>query len=346
MTSLVFSPPSAPVAYVANEGFHASISSDYVRYFQFLDPVRMKISRMKADSPSVITLDGLYRSIDRGSEYYQAFFSRLGVSHGLWLGVSVDMSRVEIFVTRRSRGTFDDHDLRLLSRVAPHIETAWRVRRSLGEQARRATSALLALENVAFGFALVSASGVVLHANSAMRDQFNRESPLTVQDCKLTATSAADVAALNAVLHRAAAGETDAGEYVHLGDVSGTRTTILAERIDKGANWPPPAEPTVALFVPSPGVGARWSAGHTRELLGLTPREAEVAAFLANGIPTRDIASRLGVRTGSVRAHIKSILAKTNTHSQAEFLSMLLQNVASFPTPQVHRHVSPSLHPD
>jgi DNA-binding NarL/FixJ family response regulator len=44
----------------------------------------------------------------------------------------------------------------------------------------------------------------------------------------------------------------------------------------------------------------------------LTPREAEIARFAVEGIPTRDIAARLSLKQGTVKIHLHSIYDKLN----------------------------------
>jgi DNA-binding NarL/FixJ family response regulator len=44
----------------------------------------------------------------------------------------------------------------------------------------------------------------------------------------------------------------------------------------------------------------------------LTPREAEIARLAVMGIPTRDIATRLNVKQGTVKIHLHSIYEKLN----------------------------------
>ena len=74
--------------------------------------------------------------------------------------------------------------------------------------------------------------------------------------------------------------------------------------------------------------GERWMEGHDagritgRPLRGsaaahdlgrhLTPREAEIARIAIQGISTRDIASRLGLKQGTVKIHLHSIYDKLN----------------------------------
>ena len=44
---------------------------------------------------------------------------------------------------------------------------------------------------------------------------------------------------------------------------------------------------------------------------GLTPREREVAACIASGLPNREIAARLWLTTATVKDHVHRILTKT-----------------------------------
>ena len=60
---------------------------------------------------------------------------------------------------------------------------------------------------------------------------------------------------------------------------------------------------------------------------GLTNAEMRVALKLVAGNTTRAIADELGVQINSIRAHLKAIYAKTDTHSQIELVNYL-QNLA------------------
>jgi DNA-binding NarL/FixJ family response regulator len=76
------------------------------------------------------------------------------------------------------------------------------------------------------------------------------------------------------------------------------------------------------------GVGHHASVdGH--ELLGrlslLTPREVEVLQAMAYGHTTARIADVLGISTGTVRSHVKSLLGKLGLHSRVEAVSLILR---------------------
>jgi DNA-binding CsgD family transcriptional regulator len=50
---------------------------------------------------------------------------------------------------------------------------------------------------------------------------------------------------------------------------------------------------------------------------GLTPRECEIAAFIARGCTDRDIARSLGIGFGTVRTHIANAMTKTGCANRA-----------------------------
>ena len=53
----------------------------------------------------------------------------------------------------------------------------------------------------------------------------------------------------------------------------------------------------------------------------LTPRQQQVLRLLADGVPAKVIATRLGLAEATVRNHIRAILAALETHSQLEAIA-------------------------
>ena len=58
--------------------------------------------------------------------------------------------------------------------------------------------------------------------------------------------------------------------------------------------------------------------------LGLTPREREVLALLADGLSTRAAAARLGISPATVRNHVQHALAKLGVRTRAAAVARLL----------------------
>jgi DNA-binding CsgD family transcriptional regulator len=55
--------------------------------------------------------------------------------------------------------------------------------------------------------------------------------------------------------------------------------------------------------------------------VSLTPRQRQVLMLLADGVPAKVIATRLGVAEATVRNHVRAILVALGTHSQLEAIA-------------------------
>ena len=58
----------------------------------------------------------------------------------------------------------------------------------------------------------------------------------------------------------------------------------------------------------------------------LSPREKEVALYIANGISTNDIAKKLGIKSNTVSTFKKKIFVKLNINSNVEIFKLFLNN--------------------
>jgi DNA-binding CsgD family transcriptional regulator len=58
----------------------------------------------------------------------------------------------------------------------------------------------------------------------------------------------------------------------------------------------------------------------------LSPREKEVALYIAKGISTNDIAKKLGIKSNTVSTFRKKIFVKLNINSNVEIFKLFLNN--------------------
>ncbi|WP_243214446.1 MULTISPECIES: helix-turn-helix transcriptional regulator [Methylobacterium] len=70
--------------------------------------------------------------------------------------------------------------------------------------------------------------------------------------------------------------------------------------------------------------------GALKQIFGLTPSEAKLAILMAQGATLAEAAALQGLRVATVRAQLRSIFTKTQTHRQAE-LVMLVSRLSSLP---------------
>ena len=89
------------------------------------------------------------------------------------------------------------------------------------------------------------------------------------------------------------------------------RVTVSTVAVDEGGR-------PLLLHVMVPPGGNR--PGRTVPV-SLTPRQQQVLGLLADGVPAKVIATRLGLAEATVRNHIRAILAALESHSQLEAIA-------------------------
>ena len=115
--------------------------------------------------------------------------------------------------------------------------------------------------------------------------------------------------------------------------------------LGRSSGVPPLVVHVKPVGVPHPDYGARHVAAlvllveagrHPRldpavvaRTLGLTPAESQVAAWLADGTPVRDIARATGLTEGAIYWHLKQIYRKLPISRQVDLVRLVL-SIAEF----------------
>lgn len=191
----------------------------------------------------------------------------------------------------------------------------------------------LLLDELAYGVAVSTPSGELLHANQAARHELARRQALWVQHGNLQAHSAADSRALHDALSRAADGKRS---LLTLIAPEGARLTLAAVPMGRtGAG-----SAAVGLLFARPAVCESlmlcfFARGHA-----LTPTEEKVLSVLCQGYSAPQVARRLGVAVSTVRSHVRSLCAKTRTNSVRELVS----KVATLPPVAPALLMEPTMH--
>ncbi len=86
-----------------------------------------------------------------------------------------------------------------------------------------------------------------------------------------------------------------------------------------------------AELADDPATSANRIVGAIAGEFGLTPRETEVAQFLARGYSQKKISEVLVVSDGTTQSHVKSIYRKLDVHSKQEFIDLVERRSGSQP---------------
>jgi pimeloyl-ACP methyl ester carboxylesterase/DNA-binding CsgD family transcriptional regulator len=134
---------------------------------------------------------------------------------------------------------------------------------------------------------------------------------------------------LQGVIRRVAAGKAEKAATLRIRSVvTGSPVILRVTPVEGGAGRP------LALVVSTELVWPEGFETTVQEAFGLTAAEVEIVRGVTLGLPLRDIAEARGRSLETVRTQVRSVLAKTETHSQSELVRVVLglMDVALIPT--------------
>lgn len=147
-----------------------------------------------------------------------------------------------------------------------------------------------------------------------------------------------DVETLRAVVRKVAAGGAEQVVIMRIRSITTGSPVIVRITAVESA-----ARPPLALVTSTELVWPHGFADTVQEAFGLTRAEVAIVQGITLGLPLKTIADDRGRSVETVRTQLRSILAKTETHSQSELVRVVLglMDVACLPTGG-DGHVQPS----
>jgi pimeloyl-ACP methyl ester carboxylesterase/DNA-binding CsgD family transcriptional regulator len=137
-----------------------------------------------------------------------------------------------------------------------------------------------------------------------------------------------DLSLLQGAIRRVAARKAEKAATLRIrSTVTGSPVILRISPVEGGSGRP------LALVVSTELVWPEGFAATVQEAFGLTSAEVEIVRGVTLGLPLRDIAEARGRSLETVRTQVRSVLAKTETHSQAELVRIILglMDVAQVP---------------
>jgi DNA-binding CsgD family transcriptional regulator len=219
-----------------------------------------------------------------------------------------------------------ERELAGLRALRPHLLRACQARLRLEDAASVAAGALAALDRIDQGVVLVDAGAAVVHANRTAAAALGRSDGLAMTRSALACDHADDTTTLRRLVGEASGRRSDrSGGAVAVRRRSGRRPlSVLVVPLRAALPVPVSRRATAMVLVADPEAAAPAPGEALRAAYGLTAAEARTAEALLDHVPLAEMADRLGVTLATVRTLLQRAFDKTDTHSQAELVHLML----------------------
>lgn len=181
-------------------------------------------------------------------------------------------------------------------------------------QARTATALDQVLDELAYGVAVSSPNGELVHTNQAARHELARSRLLRAPHGSLQAHSPADGRLLQDAITKASGGKRS---LVTLVGPGGDRLTLAVVPLGRALDG---LAHDVALMFARPSVCESLMLCFFARSHSLTAAEENVLAILCQGFSAPQAARRLNVAVSTVRSHVRSVCAKTRSSGVRELV--------------------------
>jgi DNA-binding CsgD family transcriptional regulator len=236
------------------------------------------------------------------------------------------------FCRPRKAGPFDLGEVDMLQGLLPHFTNVLELRRRLGAAFRENNDLLQVLERMDTGVILADTASRPSFANGRALGIVAQADGLSLAAGRLSAASSAATQRLRQAIAAASTHVPTAfpsgagpGLKLRLKRPSGRPPLLLwlfpIQSLGASAAGVP--APRIAIFITEPDDGPPIDRDAIADAFELTPREAAIAALLAGGHDLAGAAQALAIGIGTARYHLKHVLDKTNTRSQATLVATL-----------------------
>ncbi len=280
-------------------------------------------------SKVVISEELLPASAFEETGFYQDWNRHIGVYHMIGSVFSVDERHSGVLGVHRDRGRagYQEDDRETVAVLLPHLQRALRLRAEMARARDGSQATLEVLDRLAVAAVVVDGQSRIRYASRRAEAMFRDTSEVNGSGGRLGLSDPE----LDSRLHRqirhaaalAAGGLAAADQGLAVPRERNLPITLLVAPMRRGQ-----AEPVVIVLLRDPE-HLDLSTDLLRALYGLTPAEAAVAVAVVEGLRPDAVAVRFGIGVGTVRSHLKAILAKTGAQRQSQLVGILSRSIAA-----------------
>jgi len=329
--------PTASLSVAKN--FAASDVRDYASYFVSRSPY---IAR----SPALPVMQAFHYDMLIGdeelkrTEYYNDYLRPRRLGHyGTGLLIERQGPR-EMVPPRGTVLSLADHkndearrarQLRLLDLLAPHLQRALRLHRTVAAERATADAAHAALDQWAHAAAVFDSLGRVVTFNLAAETLFKRADGIWIgRGGQLCSVDEAKTRAVELAVRGCAAMATGSDRAAELDGIvlprpsGGPPLRVMVWPLTGASGSMPEGRGAVLMVIFDPAQVQRTPVGWLAKQYGLSPSEQRLTDAIVNGMPLAEAAEHLAIRLSTARTRLKTIQTKTNCHRQVDLVRLAL----------------------
>jgi DNA-binding CsgD family transcriptional regulator/PAS domain-containing protein len=312
--------------FVASVGYDPAWQAAYCDHFVKVDYLTPALAQFQLGEAK----PGEYvfsQSEQRKTEYFNDYLAPQNKTHVMGSLLIKDGSHTLMFAAQRGKraGAFGEEDIRLMNILAPHVTRAVQVHRKLSSITVEKEWALGALDQLRMGVILTDSLGVPLFVNRAAEQMMAQHEGISLCHGRLALNNPSDTALLLKLIANAAQGAAIGGDMriAQPGRVEALQCLVSPVSPEFSARLNIYlGSGCAAIFLSKPG-SLQLSPQRLAILYGLSPAESRLVAKLAAFDSLDQAASNLGIASGTARAQLGAVFAKTGAKGQAELLMLL-----------------------
>lgn len=258
--------------------------------------------------------------------FYADFLRPVGVSHfagsllvrrpGFMIAASLHRSP--------DQGHVQTHDIERFRAINPLLARSVYVAETIEQHALKSEAALYDRPSKGRGIFVLSTDAILLHHNRVGEEMLRSGDGITIGHRHVRATAHHIDRRFQDLVRRVGEREFPAGRGLSVARSSGAADyAVLLMPFDGNMVRFAQERPAVLMIVADPDMRMSPDATILRDLFELTPREAELAALLANGHSVEEAAVALGVGSATARTHLSAVFRKTATRRQGELVGLV-----------------------
>jgi DNA-binding CsgD family transcriptional regulator len=342
---LAFDAQHGTLSYSDGANMAPQIDMEYIQRYQFIDP-RVGLMRAQQHDAWMHCHEHFDDDFVAADPFYQEFLLPHGARYLSACKLIEDANATVLlaFLRRPADGPLPGEAIDFLDRIRPHLQRACRIGLAHFVYSSQALVGHTLVDKLLQPVLLLSTAGEVVLANAAARRLLESSTLVAIDNGRLVLPERyRDVffercAELENAARFAPAGAAEqAFSSLQLASEDGAApdklyaffTSLLPERVMGSFGL----RPLVMLFLYHPDSAQQIDSSLLAAAFGLSHAECRIASMLADGIPLKTIAEKLGVQYETVRKQLMSIYQKTSTNRQPDLVRLLLHLPAA-PRPQ------------